>query len=954
VRDGELRPEEEADAELDQLVEEFVVRYRRGEHELLADLARRRPELASRIRDLLPAVAFIEEARTAGAATSDQEAAAAQQVVPPSMPERIGEYRLLREIGRGGMGVVYEAEQVSLGRHVALKVLPFHQLLDGKRLERFHREARAAALLQHPNIVPVHGVGEEGGLQYYVMQFVAGQGLDQVIREVSELKASDAPGRQESSTARMLLGGGAGTPGRSASAYHQSVARLGIQAAEALAYAHDQGILHRDIKPSNLLLDLRGNLWVTDFGLAKAEGSDDLTSSGEILGTLRYMAPEGVRGWTDPRSDIYSLGVTLYEMLALRPAFEAADRARLVRKVLDEDPPPLRRVDAAIPRDLETVVVTAMSKEPAARYGDAAALAADLRRFLAREPIHARRETTWERGVKWVRRRPAVAALIALSVLSAAGLVAGSLGHAARVELEGRKRALVYERAEEPLGEILASMVQGRFTNPLESSEAMIGFLEPVLGFFAGGGSGGGAAAEDGTPAAAPVATRLARARAYRLLSGAYEERGDLEKAAASLESADRALGDLDDAESAGLAGAGETFRREKGTVLATLRLILEQLGRTREAEEAFERLARLSPEPPRFRFRLAGKVPIGRKPQCLAAVDLDGDGAPDLAAALGGTSAVGVAWGRGAFEFEPPAELAVESAPFAVAAADMDGDGDLDLLATNRLTGSLSLLRNEGRRAFAPSVHHPIGEKAFGLDARDLDGDDDLDVAVVAGGIERIALLWNQGGGLLGAPELLEVTAYPNHIALEDLDGDGDADLALASSGRAQRENAGGIDVLWNEGGRSFRRTGPHAAGQGPATVLPLDLDRDGRADLVAANHVARTLAFLKGTGERGFEAPFLFPSGHGPYALAAADFDGDGDQDFAVAHYSSHDVLAFPNDGSGRPGLPLHFAVGPQPFGLAAADLDRDGRPDLAVPSERAGEVWLLRNEPVEWEGR
>jgi serine/threonine protein kinase len=274
--------------------------------------------------------------------------------------------------------------QESLGRHVALKVLAFHGIVKPTYLERFSREARAAAQLHHTNIVPVFGIGEHQGIHYYAMQFIQGQGLDVVLKEVKLLRprASGASsGSQPAenserfreltvSIAHSLLTGhtersigenggprldwiapadsattdsdkqvatsptppddDSGLARQPEAQYLRSVARLGVQVAEALDYAHKQGILHRDIKPSNLLLDTRGLVWITDFGLVKAEGSDELTSPGDIVGTVRFMAPERFQGKTDPRNDIYGLGITLYEMLTLRPAFEDANRARLI------------------------------------------------------------------------------------------------------------------------------------------------------------------------------------------------------------------------------------------------------------------------------------------------------------------------------------------------------------------------------------------------------------------------------------------------------------------------------------------------------------------------------------------------------------------------------------------------------------------------------------------------
>ena len=371
---------------VDDLVDGFLERCRRGERPSLTEYTDKHPELAERIRSLFPAMLAMEQIRPEGG--DGDHAHVARNGKDASMPERLGEYVLLRRIGSGGMGVVYEAIQESLGRHVALKTLPFHQLGDATRLERFRREARAAARLHHTHIVPVFGVGEHDGLHYYVMQFIRGQGLDTILRELQRLRKVPAisprpdlwvcPELSRTLVQGLCTGsfrteevsdlepldldpteangfvarGSSGTPAASTAPvdtfeltaqpdfqYFRSVARIGAQVAEALEYAHQQGILHRDIKPSNLLLDAQGQVWVADFGLAKDEGSDELTITGEIVGTLLYMAPERFQGKCDRRSDVYGLGLTLYELVALRPAYEAADRHTLMQRVLSEGPP---------------------------------------------------------------------------------------------------------------------------------------------------------------------------------------------------------------------------------------------------------------------------------------------------------------------------------------------------------------------------------------------------------------------------------------------------------------------------------------------------------------------------------------------------------------------------------------------------------------------------------------
>ncbi len=469
---------------VERLAEEFAARFRRGEHPSISEYTARYPQWADEIRDLFPALVLVEQFKPAPGEHGGPHPPAPAGTLPP----RLGEYRILRKLGEGGMGVVYEAEQESLSRHVALKVLALPLVSKDTARERFKREAQAAARLHHTNIVPVFGVGEADGTYFYAMQYIPGYSLDRVLDDVRQLRQQGLDGGHGhgcAAVARSLLSGegtsqdapgpdpaadaggppadaGAAPPaagpasgsssalGASASgnAYHRGVARIGLQAAEALAYAHRQGVLHRDIKPSNLLLDPQGTVWMTDFGLAKFTDGSDLTRTDELLGTLRYMAPERFRKRCDARSDVYALGLTLYELVALRPAFADTDRVGLIERVLHDEPAPLRHLDPQVPRDLETVILKCMAKDPDERYASAEALAADLRHFLAGEPIRARRTGAWERGLKWARRHPAGAALVGVSALAALTLVGLVVGLWYNRQLQDALRDAREQRAE--------------------------------------------------------------------------------------------------------------------------------------------------------------------------------------------------------------------------------------------------------------------------------------------------------------------------------------------------------------------------------------------------------------------------------------------------------------------------------------------------------------------------
>jgi serine/threonine protein kinase len=386
---------------VDQVAEEFADRCRRGEAPSIDEYVRRYPEHSGRIRELLPSVAMMERLKRQVRASAEGAAEPAEPV-----PERLGEYQIVRELGRGGMGIVYEAFQESLGRHVALKVIPRHGLLEGKRRRRFQREAIAVAQLHHTNIVPIFAAGEHDGLPFYAMQYIRGSGLDRLLE--SWRRDGLVPGPD----------------------HWRFVARVGVQAAEALEYAHGQGIMHRDIKPANVLIDEHQVAWITDFGLAKLAGRDDLTNSGDVVGTLRYLAPEALSGQNDGRGDVYSLGLTLYELLTLRLPFGELSPSELLRCVTEEQPTRPRKLDRTIPLDLETIVLKATAREPGHRYATAGELADDLRAFLDDRPIRARRASPPERLARWCRRNRLLAGVSAFAVASfLAALVFATVGY---------------------------------------------------------------------------------------------------------------------------------------------------------------------------------------------------------------------------------------------------------------------------------------------------------------------------------------------------------------------------------------------------------------------------------------------------------------------------------------------------------------------------------------------
>jgi serine/threonine protein kinase len=376
---------------------------------------------------------------------------------------RLGDFEIVAELGRGGMGVVYEAIQTSLGRRVALKVLGGTLGLTPKAVDRFRREAAAAAKLHHTNIVPVYATGEETGTHFYAMELVEGPSLDRVLKQLRESggdrpataskshtsqPAVSAPGSQVTTAyeggpeAVEPTGLSASSLAGSGGHYFDQVARMTAGVADALDYAHSQGVVHRDIKPANLLVSSDGRLSLNDFGLARMLEEPGMTMTGEFVGTPAYMSPEQItagRVPTDHRTDIYSFGATLYELLTFCPPFSGVGRDQVLAQILQKDPTPPRKLNPRVPVDLETICLKCMEKDPDRRYATAGALADDLRRYVNRFAIRAKRAGPIERLAKWVRRQPGVAAL--LLVLFMAVLAAGGFALQAR-----RAAQLVQER----------------------------------------------------------------------------------------------------------------------------------------------------------------------------------------------------------------------------------------------------------------------------------------------------------------------------------------------------------------------------------------------------------------------------------------------------------------------------------------------------------------------------
>ncbi len=513
-----LEAETDDDPRLVAATKEYLAELEAGRRPNRAEFVARFPGLADGLAPYLDALDMVHGA----ASMASRAPAKPAPDVPPVEP--LGDFHIVREIGRGGMGVVYEAVQLSLGRRVALKVLPFAAALDARQLQRFKNEAQAAAQLHHTNIVPVYAVGCERGTHYYAMQLIAGENLADLI---GQLRAADpdatrslarmqgptgsyagpkpgagfqaalpttgpelpkpaespAPEAAAAPTAHVPAAELATQHSTRSSRFYQTVARIAVQAADALEHAHQFGVIHRDVKPANLIVDERGNVWVTDFGLAQFHTNQGLTRTGDMMGTLRYMSPEqagGHHALLDARADVYSLGATLYELLTLRPMFDGTDSQRLLRQILNDEPRPLRALERTVPAELETIVLKAVSKSPSDRYATAREFADDLRRFLDNRPILARPPNLAQRLRKLARRHPSVViSAVVLCVLTAIGsLISLAMIHQA---YERERKANEEERKAREAESARAEQAENGLKLARQSADEMIEISQQEL-----------------------------------------------------------------------------------------------------------------------------------------------------------------------------------------------------------------------------------------------------------------------------------------------------------------------------------------------------------------------------------------------------------------------------------------------------------------------------------------
>jgi serine/threonine protein kinase len=830
------------------------------------------PELAERLDACLAGIEFIHNATAAA----------------PETLTNLGEFRIIRELGRGGMGVVYEAEQTSLRRHVALKVLRFGAVADEDAMNRFRREAETVARLHHTNIVPIFAVGCEQGVNYYAMQFIEGRSLAELLAE-SQRTGDPAPA--------------------------EDVARWGLQAAEALTHAHQRGVIHRDIKPSNLLLDADGVVWLTDFGLAKRMDEATLTVHGTLMGTPRYMSPEQAASLQQPvdrRTDVYSLGATLYELATGRALFQSAHPHLVIAQILTEEPARPRQIRPALSVDIETVILKCLAEEPSRRYQSAQELTSDLRAVLEGRPIQARRTPAVERIVRYVRQRRKTLTGAGLAAAATVLLMIGLLG-AWRYYSEWRLGRIVLATD----GPSLAAEVL-----PASSGDRRIGEPFDVA---------------TRTVLTLPADDYRLRVKATGLMSQTYRfavNRGETRTHRLTLDD-DGMLGSepipfslvteavmLTPGKADLIEWNGDTLIRRNGT---TGRPIWDVARPARPWDPKIDPVA--------WMRRLSRGGDEKRPGQLVQpAPDLDGDGTGDLIWAFKGTPSLLALAGKDGsllwtYSADPGAELHPGKIMGAPAVADVDRDGAADLIAELVILDDPEALIRRSRepagwnekaetvlagrrmvvalsgRSGKPLWNYLVDRKLTDLPAEALDhgirytSQAKGSFVAVMDGSKWISL--DPATGRLRGPSIELGFSPVLPIQYADLDGDGSAEIlalepnmdfepltdpSLVAFSMATRER------LWvKKNLMTFYRPMPAV----PVRDWPVaaDLDGDGRAEIVVPHvgAVGQGVQMLDGaTGETRWDCP-LWPSMKFAYdslvhLLAGPDIDADGTSDLVV----------------------------------------------------------------------
>jgi hypothetical protein len=807
-------------------------------------------------------------------------------LAPPQQPGelgRLGAYRVLRVLGAGGMGVVFEAEDTELKRRVALKALRPGLAVSASARQRFLREGRAAAGLRHEHIVPIYQVGEDRGVPFLTMPLLQGETLEERLQRESPL-----------------------SPG--------VVLRIGQEIAAALAAAHEQGLIHRDVKPSNVWLEAQEapNVKLLDFGLARAVGGDaHLTQSGVIVGTPAYMAPEQARGEAvDARADLFSLGAVLYRACTGRLPFPGANALATLLALAQGSPPPPDKVNPRLPPGLSELVMKLLARRPEGRYASAQEVTAAL------DAVAAGRATS---------RRPLrrIGAVVAALVLVGAVVLAGyyltlpwqSDGSALAGVTDLFAPAVAYSAGLYPTAVAVAD-----FNGDGKADLVINNVQSHTVSVLLGQG--------DGT-FAAPLVSAAGEWFAWTLAVADFNRDGKPDLVVANNGSHQISI----------LLGKGDGMFQppvQYGVGTNPGRVAVADFDGDGKPDLAVGNNGgnvSILLGHGDGTFRDAVNYAIGASCSGLVIADFDRDGRPDLAVA-DGRGRIALLRGHGDGTFQDAVFHDAGTNSLALAVDDFNNDGKPDLVVTG--TRGFRVLLGQGDGSFQPAIPYDAGMGFWAVVVADFDGDGKADLALsctdqVATVGRTVHVLPGHGDGTFGAARKVAVGRGPRGLALGDFNGDGALDLAVVN------HNSNDVSVLLHRpvpaSPAHLAVTADYTVGGEPSAVVSADLDRDGQADLVIADQAGAAVQVLRSQGDGTFADAGRFAAGQAPAALALGDFNRDGRLDLAVADARGDAVQVLPGSSAGAFGAARAYAVGKNPVAVAVGDFNGDGQLDLVT---------------------
>jgi serine/threonine protein kinase len=791
---------------------------------------------------------------------------------------RLGDFEILSLIGTGGMGEVYRAGDCRLERDVAIKVLPRFVSFDPERLHRFEQEAKAAAALNHPNILAVFQMGTHEGAPYLVSELLEGETLREQIKRgpIALKKAID----------------------------------YGLQIAHGLAAAHEKGIVHRDLKPENLFVTRDGRVKILDFGLAKLSHPESeiqvikqmtfVTEPGAVLGTVGYMAPEQLRGWSaDHRSDIFAFGAILYEMLSGKRAFQGGTAADVMSAILATEPKAISKVVPGIPRAVGQVVHRCLEKNPEQRFQSASDLLSVLAASAQTRPFGS---APFKLTRKTALRLASVAgAIVVLSALIV-GLKTGTLS--------GRR--------------FYPSPLSTSSGTPKGSSPNTPLYPVPLVNY---------PLVPDTVGVGGPAFTLTVSGSGF--VPGSVVNWNGRGRTTTFINSSQlKASIPASDIAKAGTASVTVVSPRPGG-------------GPSNEIFFSFGGAG--------YSLMGTNEFYVGYQPVSVAVGDFNSDGRLDLAVGNAGAGTVSILLGKGDGTFESAVNYAVGQGPSSslqIAVGDFNEDGELDLVVTNSGSNNVSVLLGNGDGTFRPAVNYPVGTGPSSVAAADLNGDGRLDLVVSNTNCNprgdpcapgTVSILLGNGDGTFQAQKQYAGGVGSNWVAVGDFNGDGKLDLAVVNGQRKGGDSA--LSILLGNGDGAFQDPVSYPLKTNGASVAAADFNGDGKLDLAVVDNIGLISVFL-GNGDGTFRTRVDYPAGSFPIgSIGIGDFDGDGRLDLAVASGGSNSVtILFGNgDGTFQP-RGVRVGTGLIPQGVTVGDFNGNGKLDLAVPTRISNVVFIL----------